>query len=70
MLPHLVEAVSITWSSAQPVPGYDGVLRELVTRPHVMFGPARVTGFDDGEIIWLIGFEPDQQFWVDFENPE
>lgn len=64
MLPRLTEAVSVTWSSAQPVPDFDGLVRELVTRPHMMFGPARVTGFDDGETVWLIGYVPDEHFWA------
>ncbi len=44
LLPHLIQAVAVTWPSAMPVPGYDGLVRELMTRPLVMFGPARVSG--------------------------
>ena len=70
MLPHLREAVAVTWSSARPVPGYDGIVRELVTRPHSMFGPARVTAYDQGDTVWLIGFEEDRSFWRDLDDPK
>lgn len=68
MVPHLVEAASVAWHNAQPVPGFEGTVREFVTRPHVMFGPARVTGYDDGETVWLIGFQADDYLWREHDE--